>query len=133
MPNTTNSWFVIKLASLSNISSINAMPVEISHNRPPSNGWYHDRFGDYLYYINNQWTEITIIGLDHLYLKETQHNYHMMGLKHPCYRISFKKQHLVDSPTLKQAKEIAEWYYKKWVVVCNSSSLTQHINSTKHH
>lgn len=129
----TNSRSVISLSTLNNIGSTNAIVVKVSHDSHPPNGWYHDLFGYYQYYINNRWTEITIRGLDHLYLEDTQHHYHMIVLKHPCYCISFKDKHLVDSPTLKQAKELAEWYYKKWVAVCNSSSLTQHINTTKHH
>jgi hypothetical protein len=105
---------VIKFATLSNIGSSDTVFTEVSHDCTPSNGWYHDRFGDYLYYKNKQWTGITIIGLDHLFLVDTQQHYQAIVLKRPCYRISFKKQYLIDSPTLKQAKELAEWYYNEW-------------------
>jgi hypothetical protein len=70
--------------------------------------------------MNGEWTGIIINTISRLWVSWNK----VINLKHPSYHISFCPNtntqnicHLVEAPILSKAKELAEWYYIKWLGV----------------
>jgi|GEM_PF-6825320 len=70
--------------------------------------------------MDGEWTGIIINTISRLWVSLEK----SINLKHPSYHISFCPDadthnicHLVERPTLGDAKRLAEEYYKKWLSV----------------
>ena len=112
-------------SSLSLLSSKNNSPHK-PHNSPPLITWSLGRAGhDWFGYKNGVWTGLHIDKISSLLITNLQlTDFRVIKLKHPSYHISFSPNaetqnicHLVATPTLNEAKELAEWYYAEWLSV----------------
>jgi hypothetical protein len=111
------------ISVLPNLSSISSVVGEHHSVLPLSFNWHKDSFNDvYWYYSNGKWTGIIISTISRLRVPTNICRY--ISLKHPSYRITFcpygdttRLCHLVETPTLSEAKEIAEQYYREWDVI----------------
>ena len=107
------------LPILSHSSSTNR---ELHNILPPSYVWHKYSNDDYWYYSDDKWTGIVIFTISRLRLSTRVRKY--MKLNHPSYRITFcpygdsaRLCHLVEAPTLGEAKKMAERYYEEWIRV----------------
>ena len=89
------------------------------------NGWYLDSHKDYQYFINGKWTGVTIMPFRTIYIPiQIQPKAKGIQLKNSYWRVHFcpqsdinKCRDVIESPTLYQAKKLAEWYYSQWLKV----------------
>lgn len=96
-----------------------------NHESPPSlSEWREGRADDYLYYLNDKWTGMAINRITYLWIEPARlpcipYKDKILTLKHPSFRITQSSNNstisIVEAPTLKKAKQLAEWYYKEWV------------------
>lgn len=91
-----------------------------THNNLPLYVWRKGRIDDYWLYADNEWIGIIIKTITHLPLSASVDK--EIKLKHPFYHISFCPNadtdniySLVGTSTLKEAQELAEWYYGEWL------------------
>jgi hypothetical protein len=115
---TQNSTFGVCL-------SVSSSPISSSgkchSNSPPSSEWRKFAIEDYWYYVKGEWTGIIINTVSQLWISWDK----WIHLKHPSYHITFCPNadtnnifwHLIDMPTLREAKKLAEWYYTEWLSV----------------
>jgi hypothetical protein len=105
--------------------SVSSSPISSSgkchNNSPPSSEWRKFAIGDYWHYVNGEWSGIIIHTVSQLWVSWDK----WIHLKHPTYHMTFCPNadtnntfwHLIDMPTLREAKKLAEEYYKQWLSV----------------
>ena len=97
---------------------VGGSPSEGHVVEPPEYTWVKDPYW-WRYYCNGEFTGIAIDPITELKITP----YRTIKLEKPSYRVIFgppndkRTYHLVESPTLKGAKRLAEWYYSRWVSV----------------
>jgi hypothetical protein len=107
--------------SIMSILSIVGSPIsstrKLHSNSPPLTEWRKFAIDDHWYYVNGEWTGIIINTISRLWVSWDK----SINLKHPSYHISFCPNadtnnicHLVEAPTLRKAKKLAEQYYTAW-------------------
>ena len=118
--------FPVKLPTVSYLPS-SATKLKINQaNLPPSEYIWKQFFGGvFELFKNTEDTGIIIYTFDRLNIPKEIHtpdDYEHMRLKRPVFHIELwpngdydKRFHIVDMPTLKQAKELAELFYSKWL------------------
>lgn len=102
---------------------ISSSPISSSrklHSDSPPSGWRKFAIDDYWYYVNGEWAGIVITTKSRLWVSWEK----IIYLKHPSYSIIFCPSadtnnicHLIERPTLSEAKKLAEEYYKQWLSV----------------
>jgi hypothetical protein len=104
-----------------NVSINSSSSGKLHSNSPPSSEWRKFAIGDYWHYVNGEWSGIIIHTVSQLWVSWDK----WIHLKHPTYHMTFCPNadtnntfwHLIDMPTLREAKKLAEEYYKQWLSV----------------
>jgi hypothetical protein len=93
---------------------------KLHSNSPPLAEWREFAVEDYWYFVNGEWTGIIINTISRLWVSFER----WINLKYPVYHISFcpnadtkNVYDLVAIPMLREAKKLAEEYYKQWLSV----------------
>jgi hypothetical protein len=115
-----SSFFV---GTLDNLSILKAVAIKLRHNgTSPFTGWLPcPNPSDCQYVLDGKYTGIIIQPRWELYSP----NFFFcpvptaMKLRHPVYSVySFpEKRIIIESPSFKEAKQLAEWYYNEWLKV----------------
>lgn len=90
------------------------------HEKPPISKYWWEKgcIGEYWYYSGDEHTGIIINTVSDIwfYHEHRKMNHLMYAINFHIHAFSdnYKFHHIIEVPTFKEAKELAEWYYNVW-------------------